>query len=406
LRRERELCADALAVGLTGDPISLASALESVARSRLTSPSPDRRAPLFGASLGGENLSLLPRIQELLGMTPTHPARRSLWPWASLPAAGLLAILGASLGLAADPPKPAKPVPAESPKRAPVYGASEPEFKIGQVETPFCPAQTCYEFRIISTVDPKWRDTMIGRMREVHRDVETTAWILDQKLTSEFITSVRGDRGTNILQMPKVTAIDGTLATIDAKIEPEYAADLKNGISDPLSIRPTPLSIHPITKPLDLGRKIGVTGLIRPNSIWLDVDIQDTWLVPNCQRKDRAKLKGKKSQEDAVRTAEAQVPAIMTKHFGGSKEIPDGSSLLISMGSCEVPGEIPPVMNLAIEVVHAFVGGPRPEVEALTQERLVLITPRVLVRPRDAKPFTSADQKSHPYFGALETGLY
>jgi hypothetical protein len=88
LRRERELCADALAVRLTGDPLALAEALQSVARLRLTSP----KVAAVGASLGGPSVSLLPRIQELIGMTPLRP-RFPVWPFAALPAAGFLALL-------------------------------------------------------------------------------------------------------------------------------------------------------------------------------------------------------------------------------------------------------------------------------------------------------------------------
>ena len=105
LRRERELCADALAVRLTGDPLALAEALQSVARLRLTSP----RMAAVGASPGGPSVSLLPRIQELLGMTPSRP-RRSVWPFAALPAAGFLALVAAASGIAE-----ARPSPSDTP---------------------------------------------------------------------------------------------------------------------------------------------------------------------------------------------------------------------------------------------------------------------------------------------------
>ena len=72
LRRQREFCADALAVRMTRDPLALAGALESVARLRLLSPA----RPALGASLGGQSASLLPRIQELIGMKPSRPRRR------------------------------------------------------------------------------------------------------------------------------------------------------------------------------------------------------------------------------------------------------------------------------------------------------------------------------------------
>jgi beta-lactamase regulating signal transducer with metallopeptidase domain len=54
LRRQREFCADALAVRLTHDPLALAGALEWVARVRRSCPA----RPAIGASLGGQNFSL------------------------------------------------------------------------------------------------------------------------------------------------------------------------------------------------------------------------------------------------------------------------------------------------------------------------------------------------------------
>ena len=85
LRRERELCTDALAVCLTRNPLALAEALESVARLRLHFRSPTG-LPIAGSSLGGERQTLLPRIQELIGMMPTRP-RFPVWSFATLPVA-------------------------------------------------------------------------------------------------------------------------------------------------------------------------------------------------------------------------------------------------------------------------------------------------------------------------------
>ena len=95
LRRQREFCADALAIRLTSDPLALAGALESVALLRLSSPP----APAGASTLGGHSTSLLPRIQELLGMKPSRK-RFDLWPLVALPAAGFFALFAASAGLA------------------------------------------------------------------------------------------------------------------------------------------------------------------------------------------------------------------------------------------------------------------------------------------------------------------
>lgn len=108
-RREAERAADALAVRLTGDPLSLARALESVARS---SPSRPRLIRL-GLAVGGDRSALLPRIQELLGMKPARPR----FPFRVVPSVPIAAAL-AWLAISASPaqePAPAGPAPAVSP---------------------------------------------------------------------------------------------------------------------------------------------------------------------------------------------------------------------------------------------------------------------------------------------------
>ena len=92
LRRQREFCADALAVRLTGNPLALAESLESVARLRFRNAV---MPAIAGASFGGETLSLLPRIQELIGMTPSRP-RISFWPFAALPAGAFASFVAAA----------------------------------------------------------------------------------------------------------------------------------------------------------------------------------------------------------------------------------------------------------------------------------------------------------------------
>src|SRR5262249_24605455 len=105
LRRQSELCADALAARLTGDPLALARALESVARLRIASPAPGRG----GVTLGGDRSFLFSRIQELIGMKPIR-TRPQVWPFVALPSALVVALLATAVGVAQDgsptPPSP------------------------------------------------------------------------------------------------------------------------------------------------------------------------------------------------------------------------------------------------------------------------------------------------------------
>ncbi|WP_165064272.1 M56 family metallopeptidase [Paludisphaera rhizosphaerae] len=126
-RREAEHAADILAARITGDPAALARALESVARLQTRRPTIHR----LGLALGGERSSLLPRIQELLGMTPKRP-RPIIWPLAAFPAAVVFAGIAATarpvpnldgpsaFPSAASAPTPKRYFPRPKPPAAPV----------------------------------------------------------------------------------------------------------------------------------------------------------------------------------------------------------------------------------------------------------------------------------------------
>jgi beta-lactamase regulating signal transducer with metallopeptidase domain len=394
LRRERELCADALATTLTGDPISLAHALESVARLRLNAQ-PDRcRVMTFGTSFGGDNPSLLPRIQELLGMTPNTPARRSYWPWASLLAACSIALLGASLSLAEDPNRPVPtvgmptidvaPVPASSRNPLPLTKVPlRPRTYVDRAVKPsrlspptrgyYSDRQINYEVRIMSVSNLAWRDSMAGRLREVHRDSESNAWIIDDDAAGTFLTTASKEPISPIhpvLLAPKVTAFEGDQVMITFKTDKKYVAELE-------SIENTDTTVfRPITKSFDFGGKIAVSGLIRRDSIQMDVDLRDTRLV-TMYRKTWGETARRKSniRPESPRTY-SELPILTNKHFKGIYNIPKGSSLLISAGFDEYSKPIPPVMDNVIEIVRTILGGPRVEAERIILERIVMITPR------------------------------
>ncbi len=192
LRREREHLADALAVRLTGDPLALAEALESIARLRLESP----RISAAVASLGGPTTSLLPRIQELIGMTPSRP-RLALWPFGALPAAGLFALLALSAGFAGDrPARPRVEVASGAATRSPE--APDP----GRPMIEYC-------VRFIDAPAEPWRMLFLPRIKPLKQETEFNAWTLDDKAVADLLKHLQADTRSNCLSAPKVCADDG-----------------------------------------------------------------------------------------------------------------------------------------------------------------------------------------------------
>ncbi len=73
IRRERELCCDALAVAATGRAVEYAQALEAVARFRLAWSS-----PAMAAGMGGDRMALLERVRRVLGLETA--SETGWWP--------------------------------------------------------------------------------------------------------------------------------------------------------------------------------------------------------------------------------------------------------------------------------------------------------------------------------------
>jgi|GEM_PF-1660196 len=383
LRRQRELCADALAVSLTGNPLALAEALESFARSR-----PARhRSTLLGESLGGDGLSLLSRIQEILGMTPTRPPAR-LWPLVALPAAILGALFSASVGLAQEPPKLASddaPRSLPHPVRDSEYPIQKEDSNeadrddfVGESrqrglidartdDTPFSNRQICYEIRYVETDASSWRDRLKERFHpvEVEGEANESAWLLDKEKTSDFIKLTLESESTNLLQGPKVTSFDGAHVTIDNTSQLSYVAEVEP------DREPGSLVFKPAIKNLKLGTTIELSGTLQPSETNLKIGLRDKALVAIHALRRTAE------SVDGQIAAQYQVPMTTERNYRLACSIPDGSTLMVSLGFQERSGQLSRVAGAAVALLEAT--GVPLKTRGETTERLVLITPRRII---------------------------
>lgn len=124
IRVERELCCDAAAVTLTGEPLGYAQALEFVVRQRL-----ELVRPLLAAGMGGTEMTLLSRVQRVLGL---ESPRRWNGGWslgltaAAVMIAGGLMLATASQAVVGDEPADATPAAEEGRKDPSREGRDEP----------------------------------------------------------------------------------------------------------------------------------------------------------------------------------------------------------------------------------------------------------------------------------------
>ncbi len=367
LRRERELCADALAVRLTGDPLALAQALQSVACLRLKSP----RMSAVCASLGGPSASLLPRIQELIGMTPSRP-RFSVWPFAAIPAAGLLALIAVAAGAADERPS----VKPEEPQVTSQVLPLDVRFEAAVHDD----RQICYQVRYVVGHAEAWRQLVLPRVKLIQQEADFSAWLLDDKALKDLLTSAQGDTRTNVLMAPKVTSFVGAKAKITSRTKHHYVSGIEDFEAGGAAFRPVVKAIEP-------GFAVEMTGTILPGATRLSVGVEDTALL-GFHTMTREKQVG-----DQIIKAQYQIPTTAKRDVKVDCEIPEGEHLLISLGLRDQPGSLPAAARLANSVL-ARVGLPEFQPAPYTTETLVLITPRPIVLETEERPIRSAARAS------------
>jgi len=206
LRRHSEHCADALAARLTGDPLALARALESMARFRAGPLAPRQ----LGARFRGEGTSLLPRIQELIGMTPTRP-RISAWPFLALPSAAAVALVAASIGFARDE-KPRTEAPEAASKTVSDAKPTTPAARL--VAAPENDRQISYSVRVIDAAKSNWMEKFKDRLIRYETSHGEMGWLIDQETQTELLKHFMADSRTAACLSPKVTTFENARAMI------------------------------------------------------------------------------------------------------------------------------------------------------------------------------------------------
>jgi hypothetical protein len=249
--------------------------------------------------------------------------------------------------------------------------------------------QISFEARLLKIVDPTWRDSLLDRMRRVHQDAETAAWILDEPVLRDLLEFVQRDSHGDMVVMPKVTTFEGDRATFIDHKKLHYIAGVEKHQSAESS------GFNPIPKEVDFGWQIDLSGEILPGLIRSTVDLRDTYVLAVHGRQTRGSFKVKANPSEVkTLTATYQVPVLSTKRFQGTNNIPEGSSLLISLGFQEERQELPAVMGGAIEIIRTVVGGPPVEARRIARERLVLITPRKIILESEEWRFKQQSSKA------------
>ena len=302
-------------------------------------------------------------------MKPSH-SRPRLWPLAALPAAGFVALIAGASGLSQDQPA----VKAPDASKGRVSGSyravdapapSSDAFKNGR--------QICYELRYLALDANPWREAVANRLKLVKQETDVCAWIIDNREMKDILASAHNEVGSKILQLPKVTAFENTHAKIDSSRIQSYVAQRER-------IEKTgSLELRPITKEYETGVWIDLFGSLTRDGTELSVDLRESSLLSShtLVRKERF------HEQDYA--ASYEVPTVLERSCHVACNVPEGSSLLVSMGLYERRGRLSDAGEAAGEVLK-FVGLPPVPARPVSCERLIMMTPREIVLDDETGP--------------------
>lgn len=255
--------------------------------------------------------------------------RTRIWPLAALATALAFASVAVSDGLAGDQPAASRSGPSsttDTPGARPAPGLhpASPDRLIS------------YEVRFIELSAGPWRDHMKGRITPLGPDAGARGWLVDEDALISLLRHLMKSTAANLVQAPKVTAFEGARATIfngpdrmsgstHVEGQEEVARTAAGGRDERIRI--------------DLG------GTLSPRGTRLSVDLRDPTHPAGRDARDA--------------------------RYEGSCDVPEGSSLLVSLGH------------------HEGLDGRRP----VKLERLAVITPRrVVLEPEPRTAAEAADK--------------
>ena len=308
-------------------------------------------------------------------MTPTRPRPR-LWPFAALPAAGLIALITAASGVSQEKPAALKP---QAPLTIAQNGSSD-EFQVKAPSQPvsrhgsplIAPApadfdrQISYEIRYLSLDANPWREAVKDHLKLIKQEADVCSWLIDNKSISDLLNLAQKDTMANVVQAPKVTTFENAHALISNIYMQHYVSQVeKVQTADGISFRPT-------VKECELGSRIDVVGSHKAGGTAIAVDVRDSWLL------SFHTLVRTETFRAQIYSAQYQVPTAIERSCRVSCEIPDQGALLVSMGLYERPSRLPSAVETASGLLEA-VGLPRVTAQPVICERLMMIKPRRIV---------------------------
>jgi beta-lactamase regulating signal transducer with metallopeptidase domain len=402
LRRQREICTDALATSVTNNPLALAQVLELLARDRFARSN----AGSLVTSMSAESSVLLPRIQEIFGMTPQRKRGR-VWSLVLVSCAALVAFAATTMGWPQDAPKPrvkpkvvARPSQdganrnrVDMPENKPIVqqpGTPLPTrtreviqsevagspydprlFRVGVEKSAVTERQLSYKVEFLDIDLAKWRIALAETLEPTQQDAKFVSWKLDAETARRLQEITSGDALGHTIQAPKVTAYENSAVSFVNTHKLAYVAAVKPIVTQ------TTLRFEPTVKELELGVTLSVRGELLAGGVRLRTTIQDKAVISMQEFGVPGSIVDAEGRTQTV-TAPVHLPAWREITDELTITLKPGTSLLVSLGFYEQRDKPSDAADAAIGIVSVL-GGPKLEPAHSVRERLLLITPRVIL---------------------------
>lgn len=244
--------------------------------------------------------------------------------------------------------------------------------------------EVCIEMRIVNVSSDLADEFRSNGGFEVRQDGKSgfKAAVLTDKEVYLWFRVFQNDSGTNIMQMPKATMLDGQkIDVVVGSKQPfvtEYRVVQEKG----------EVAIVPNREVIDLGLRCGLLPTVSADrrSVQLQVDFRHTALDGPVAEMPVTVRAGRKGGSEAELQAAIQKPILQTLAFKQACSIPDRRTLAVSLGktSVDVRNEFgPPVLKDIPLLRRCFVnvGYGRED-----RELFLFITPRIIVTEAEEQP--------------------
>lgn len=261
--------------------------------------------------------------------------------------------------------------------------------------------QVVFEIRDLSMASPDWRGALQASLNPVAREEGVAAWAVDREGMRRLLEICQSDKGSSILQAPKMTAFLGSPVRMTNEETVQYVAHLKR-LSDAPPGEGTNLAFQPELAEVHDGVRVVLTEtrlkgpllyahvVVQSNSVLnmltagYDESVGPAEADPGVERASFfPKLKDDSPKRANLRGT-IQVPEVASRRIEGDWLIPSDGAMVVSMGPNSSAKVDRKPYGEKVGGLGRALGGKAPK--RGYDERVICITARILDLSAESAP--------------------